>query len=313
MRRYIFSKLIKLCRDPAYRFEKSVGFGWYDRLSDKAFLEKAFRAYLGRPINWDKPVTFNEKLQWLKLYDRREIYPTMVDKSTAKGYFSSVLGTDEYCVPTLGVWDSFEEIRFDDLPEQFVLKCTHDSGGLYICKDKSQMDLREAEQKMKRGLKSSFFLKTREWQYSQVKPRIIAEPYLEDEVTKELRDYKFFAFDGEVKCLFVATDRQKPNEPTKFDFFDREYRHLDIVNGHPNAAVPPEKPAHFDLMLQLASTLSRGFPFLRVDLYEVNGRVYVGELTLHHYSGFVPFVPEKWDGIFGEWLTLPDRTTENGS
>ncbi len=288
--------------------------GVYNNLSDQAFLEKAYRALMGRPLNLATPTAYTEKLQWLKLYDRRDIYTTMVDKAKSKEYISSILGTNEYCIETLGVWDTFDEIDISSLPEQFVLKCTHDSGGIFICKDKSQLNLSVAKKTIESGLARSFYLRTREPQYKNIKARIIAEPYIEDEKTKELRDYKFFCFNGKARALFVATDRQKDDEPTKFDFFDMEYNHLDIVNGHPNAAIPPEKPQNFELMRKLAEKLSEGFPHIRVDFYEANGNVYIGELTLHHFSGFEPFVPEKWDYVFGEWLALPEKKeTSEGS
>lgn len=301
------SKMSNVISNPSYRFSKLMKLGFYNHLSDKAFLEKAYRAYMGRTLDLESPSAYTEKLQWLKLYDRRDIYTTMVDKAQAKDYISNILGTKEYCIETLGVWDSFEEIDFSLLPNQFVLKCTHDSGGIVICKDKSALNMEKTRETIEEGLKRSFFLKTREPQYKNVKPRIIGEPYVEDHSSKELRDYKFFCFDGKARCLFVATDRQVVDEPTKFDFFDLDYRHLDIVNGHPNAKVPPEKPKNFELMIELAEKLSKGFPHIRVDFYEADGKVYIGELTLHHFSGFEPFVPDKWDYVFGDWLVLPKR------
>lgn len=302
------SRIVKIVQDPAYRFSKLMKLGLYNRLSDRTFLEKAYKAYMGRNLNLDSPKAYTEKLQWLKLYDRRDVYTTMVDKAQAKEYISRKLGTNEYCIETLGVWDHFDEIDFDMLPNQFVLKCTHDSGGIVICKDKTKLDFEKARETIEEGLKRSFFLQTREPQYKNVKPRIIGEPYIEDQSSKELRDYKFFCFDGKARCLFVATDRQVANEPTKFDFFDLNYTHLDIVNGHPNAKKVPEKPLNFELMKELAEILSKGFPHIRVDFYEANGKVYVGELTLHHFSGFEPFVPDQWDYTFGEWLVLPQRS-----
>ena len=207
-----------------------------------------------------------------------------------------------------GPWNHFDEIDFDALPNQFVLKCTHDSGGLVICRDKKTLDMTAANKKINESLRRNYYLHTREWPYKNVKPRILAEQYLEDEKTKELRDYKFFCFDGEPKVLFVATDRQSKQEETKFDFFDMEYNHLDIRNGHPNADVPPEKPRAFEGMRALAAQLSKDIPQVRVDFYEVNGQVYFGELTFFHWSGKVPFEPTKWDGVFGEWIRLPKKT-----
>ena len=274
---------------------------------DAFYLKLLYKAKMGKKLNLDNPQTFNEKLQWLKLYDRNPEYTKMVDKYEAKKYVASIIG-EEYIIPTLGVWDCFDDIDFDKLPDQFVLKCTHDSGGLVICKNKSTLDIQQTRKKINHCLKRNYYLNTREWPYKNVKPRIIAEKYMEDEINDQpgnpdLRDYKFFAFAGQVKALFIATERQAAEE-TKFDFFDGDFHHLDFTNGHPNASIPPLKPTGFDEMKQLASRLSKGIPQVRVDFYEVNGRVYFGELTFSHWSGLVPFIPEKWDRIFGSWIRL---------
>lgn len=283
-----------------------VGRGTFLRLlSDEQYLKLLFKANLGYPLDLENPQTFNEKLNWIKLYDRKPIYTTMVDKYEAKRYVASIIG-EEYIIPTLGVWDRFEDIDFDALPDQFVLKCTHDSGGLVIVKDKSKMDKEAARKKLTTCLGHNFFWGQREWPYKDIKPRIIAEQYMEDERTGELPDYKFFAFDGDVKALFIATERGAAEE-TKFDFFDADFNHLPFLNGHPNAAVIPEKPQQFELMKELAAKLSVGLPQIRMDLYEVNGKVYFGEFTFFHWSGFKPYVPEEWDYKFGEWIKLPQK------
>lgn len=256
------------------------------------------------PLNLDNPRSFNEKLQWLKIHDRKPIYTTMVDKIEAKKYVASIIG-DEYIIPTIVVWDSVDDIDWDILPNQFVMKCSHDSGGIVICKDKSKLDRKSSIQIMKKGLKRHYFWQNREWPYKDVKPRIIVEKYMEDKLTGELRDYKFFCFNGTVRALFVASERQKEGEETKFDFFDEDYNHLPIINGHPNAAIIPQKPSLFEDMKTLASKLSQGIPHLRVDFYEMNGNIYFGELTFFHWSGMVPFTPVEWDYKFGEWIQLP--------
>jgi hypothetical protein len=212
---------------------------------------------------------------------------------------------EEYIIPTLGVWDSFEEIDFDNLPKQFVLKCTHDSGGLVIVKDKDSLDMNKAREKINKSLKRNFYTLNREWVYKDVKPRIIAEVFMNDDKTNELRDYKFFCFNGEAKALFIATERQA-NGPF-FDFFDMDFNHLDIINGHPNASVVPEKPQTFEEMKKIANTLSKDLVHARIDLYEINGKVYFGEITFYHFGGWVPMKPEKWEKIFGDWIVLPDK------
>lgn len=266
--------------------------------------------YLRRMKQWPdlkNPTTYNEKLQWLKLHDRQPLYTQLVDKYEVRRFVEERIG-GEYLVPLAGgPWNSFDEIDFDALPERFVLKCTHDSGGLVICRDKRTLDREKARRRISQSLQQNFYYHNREWPYKDVQPRIIAEAYMEDASTNELRDYKFFCFDGEPRMLFVASDRQTAGEETKFDFFDMDYNHLDLRNGHPNAAVPPEKPAQFGLMRELAQKLSQGIPHVRVDLYEVNGRVYFGEMTFYHWSGMVPFDPPEWDRKLGSWIGLPEN------
>lgn len=284
--------------------------GRLDRLSDIAYLKLMYRVNMGKRLRLKDPQTYSEKIQWLKLYDRDPRYTMMVDKYRVREYIAETIG-EEYLIPSLGVWESPDEIDFDALPERFVLKCNHNSGlGMYICKDKSQMDVERVKEKLRAGLAQNYYLQGREWQYKNVKPCIVAEQYMEDEETKELRDYKFFAFDGEVKALFIASERGSETEETKFDFFDAEFNHLPFLNGHPNAAVLPKKPQNFELMKQLASKLSRGIPQVRVDFYEANGRVYFGELTFSHWSGMTPFEPEEWDYTFGSWIKLPQKRDE---
>jgi hypothetical protein len=264
-----------------------------------------YKAMMGKKLNLRNPQTFNEKIQWLKLHDRKPIYTTMVDKYAAKEYVANIIG-EQYIIPTLGVWDNPDDIDFNALPDQFVLKVTHDSGGLVICRDKSTLNVEEAKKKLRNSLNMNYYKVHREWPYRDVPKRIIAEQYMEDSDTSELRDYKFFSFDGVVKALFIASDRQDPTTDTKFDFFDADFRHLPFTNGHPNADSIPARPECFEEMKTLAEKLSKGIPHLRVDFYEVNGKVYFGELTFTHWSGLVPFDPESWDKQFGDWIKIPD-------
>lgn len=274
-------------------------------MSDEAFAKLLYRVGIGKKLDLDNPQTYNEKLQWLKLYDRKDIYTSMVDKYEVRKYIADRIG-EEYLIPLVGgPWDSFDEINFDALPEQFVLKCTHDSGGVVICKDKSKLDMKACKKKIERHLKINFYWAAREWPYKNVKPRIIAEKYMEDSTTSELRDYKFYAFDGEPKTLFVASGRQSTGDETKFDFFDMEYNHLDIRKGHPNADVYPDCPKNFEKMKHLAALLSKGIPHVRVDFYEVDEVLYFGELTLFSGAGAGKFEPEEWDKTFGNWIKLP--------
>lgn len=285
--------------------------GLMNCMPDKLFIKFVGKSLMGSGFDIKNPKTYNEKLNWLKLYDRNPLYTILVDKYLVKDYVAGIIGR-EHIIPTLGVWENEEEIDFDKLPEKFVLKCNHNSGlGMCICVDKSKLNIDEVKAKLKLGLNENYYLKNREWPYKDVPRRIIAEKYMEgtkDNQQNGLNDYKFFCFNGVPRFLFVATDRQI-NE-TKFDFFDMEYNHLDIKNGHENASIPPSKPIKFEEMKRFATLLSKGIPHVRVDFYEVDGVVYFGELTFAHWGGFVKFDPNKWDFVFGEYITLPKQKHE---
>lgn len=297
-------KIITAIKDPKriliYILYKTARL-WPDRI----FLKMIFPLRVGYKLNLENPKTFNEKLQWLKLYNRKPIMTIMVDKIEAKKYVANIIG-EKYIIPTLGVHNSFEEINFDALPEQFVLKCTHDSGGLVICKDKSSFNIEAAKRIINKSLNYNFYHKLKEWPYKNVTPRIIVEQYMEDESGYELKDYKFFCFDGEPKALFIAADRCVENEETKFNFYDINFNLLPFTSGHPNSNKPIEKPKSFELMKELATKLSKGMPHVRIDFYDIYGKVYFGEMTFYHNSGLVPFRPHKWDYLFGEWIKIPN-------
>lgn len=288
------------CRYVLYSFFCHTAKLW----SDKFFLSAIFPLRVGYKLNIKNPTTYNEKLQWLKLYYRKPIMSTMVDKIEAKNYVSKIIGS-EFIIPTIAIYSSVDEIDWDKLPKQFVLKCTHDSGGIVVCKNKDNLNIEVAKKKLRAGLKTSYYALNREWPYKNVIPRIIAEHYMEDESGYELKDYKWFCFDGEPKALFIASDRQVKGEETKFDFFDADFNHLPFTNGHPNTSKEIKKPAGFETMKKLAAQLSKGFPHLRVDFYDINGKVYFGELTFYHWSGMKPFIPRDWDYKFGEMISLP--------
>lgn len=279
-------------------------------LPDKLYLKICYKLGVGKTLNLTSPKTFCEKLQWLKLYDRKSEYTTMVDKYAAKEYIAAIIG-EEFVVPTLGIWNRFSEIDFNSLPNQFVLKCTHDSGGLVICKDKANLDMAEAERKISRSLKRNYYWSGREWPYKNVKPRIIAEPYLEEHDcsapdhmdTNVLTDYKFFCFDGVPKVMYIAKERSSKQE---IDFFDMDFNHLPFwTDDDYNAPITPQKPKHFEKMKEIAAVLSRNIPHLRVDFYSIDGKLYVGELTFFHSSGLCRINPPEWDYKLGSWLTLP--------
>lgn len=271
--------------------------------SDRLYLSIRYRLFMKKKLNLDNPRTFNEKLNWLKIYCHEPIYTKLVDKYEVKKIVADLIG-EEHVIPTLGVWERVEDVDFDKLPNKFVLKCTHDSGGLVVCRDKTTLDIVAAKRKLTKALRRNYFNQSREWGYKFVPARIMAEQYMEDSETGTLNDYKFFCFNGEVKRLFVATGRW---EGVKFDFFDMDFNHLDITNAHPHSTTPIKKPVTFDKMKEIAAKLSQGYPFMRVDLYEVDGKVYFGEYTLYHYGATVPFEPEEVDYQMGEWIVLPNK------
>lgn len=275
-------------------------------IPDRIYIDIKFLKFFGKVVNYKSPLTYNEKLQWLKLYDRRPLYTLVVDKYLVKDYVSKIIG-EEHVIPVLGKWDNFDEINFDELPNQFVLKCNHDCGGIVICRDKSQFDREKAKQIINHHLKTNYYWEHREWPYKNVKPVIFAEKYMVDESGYELKDYKWFCFDGEPKILFIAQDRSKPNEETKFDFYDMDFNLLPFTNGHPNSNTKRTRPQGFEEMKALASKLSAEFPHVRIDFYNINGQIYFGEYTLFHWSGFVKFEPNEWDYTLGSWIHLPKK------
>lgn len=301
--------LTKALYDEHARFLVLNKLGLNNRLSDENYLKKFFKLQLGKELNIDQPITFNEKLQWLKLYDRKPEYTIMVDKYAVKKYVADIIG-EEYIIPTLGVWNHFDEIDFDMLPKQFVLKCTHDSGGLVICKDKSTLDFRAAKQKIEKSLKHNYYWIGREWPYKNVEPKIIAETYMEDNKIHELIDYKFMCFKGEVKCSFTCSERFS-KDGLKVTFFDKDWKVMSFERHYHSSKNPPKKPMNYQKMIYFSERLSKGIPFVRVDFYEINSKLYFGELTFYPGGGFEEFTPEEWDYKLGSWLKLPKKFFED--
>lgn len=271
-------------------------------IPDKLWIQIKFLCRMGKFPNLRNPETFNEKIQWLKLHNRKPEFATMVDKYEVKKIIAERMG-EEYLIPTLGVWEHFEDIDFEKLPEQFVLKCTHDSGGLVICKDKSKLDIKRAGEKIKRCLKSNYYWHGREWPYKSVKPRIIAEQYMVDESGVELKDYKIFNFNGEPKLIQVDFNRFVKH--TK-NIYDTEWNYMDVAINYPtDSNVSIKKPECLEEMLNMARELSKGLPFLRTDFYVINGKIYFGELTFSPGSGFMKVTPESFDLEMGSWIPVP--------
>lgn len=271
---------------------------------DKLFLQFKFRLLMGKKLNLKAPKTFNEKLQWLKLYNRRPEYTMMVDKYAVKQYIANKIG-DQYVIPTLGLWSKVEDIDWDSLPNQFVLKTTHGGGscGVVICKDKSTFDKEAARLKLQESLDSDIYINYREWPYKDVPKRIIAEQYLTNN-GHELEDYKIHNFNGVPKLILVCKNRFEES-PMIDDFYSIDWQLLDIRRpGHPNSSSPQETPEKLEEMLLLAEQLSKNIPFLRTDFYMIQGKVYFGELTFFPAAGMSKFEPEEWDEVLGNWLSL---------
>ena len=275
-------------------------------LPDYIYIQLQYFHHFHRFANLKNPQTFNEKLQWLKLHDRKPLYTTLVDKYAVKKWVADKIGA-EYIIPTLGVWEKAEDIDFDKLPSQFVLKVNHDSGSLVICKDKSKLDKKAAIAKLSKALKNNGYWYGREWPYKNVKPCIIAEKYMEDNLHSVqqkpvLTDYKFFCFNGTPKIMYVSKDKA---EDPRTDFFDMDGKHLPLHMKDPNADDIPPLPLQFKQMQKISQLLSVNFPFVRIDFYDINNQIYFGEFTFYHASGFAPVNPKGWDKKIGDWLKLP--------
>lgn len=302
MNRYI--RMVKqFVLDPKVRFGYLTRAGFYNHMSDEEYLSRKYQLYFGQKLDLQNPQTFNEKLQWLKLYNRKPEYTVMVDKYKVREYIAQELG-EEYLIPLLGVWDNPDEIDFDALPNQFVLKCNHNSGlGMCICKDKSELDISKVKVELRKGLKQDYYLTGREWPYKDVPRKIIAEKYMED-VSGDLKDYKFYCFNGEMKFVMINSDRNT-SRPTRADYFDRDFNWLDFTWEYSHAEVHPKKPEQFEKMVAIVEKLAKGLPHIRVDLYDCNGKIYFGELTFFDGSGFDKIEPLEWDYKIGKLLKLP--------
>jgi hypothetical protein len=272
---------------------------------DKICLELKGWCIFGERFNLTNPKTFNEKINWLKIHDRKPEYTMMVDKYEAKKYVSKILG-ESYIVENYGVWDTFDNIDFQILPEKFVLKCTHDSGGLVICKSKSTFNYDEARNIIEKYLKREFFWNAREWPYKNVRPRIIAEKYLESG-EDGLTDYKFYCFNGEPRLLYVSEGLIN-HKTAKMSFLDINWRFAPFRRSDymPLQSLP-HKPSKFNEMVDIAKKLSEGIPFLRVDLYQIEDKIYFSELTFSPCAGFMPFLPKEYDRKLGDLLNLDPR------
>ena len=298
----MFNKLKRYACNPYY----ALGYDMIKKcphlMSDKFYLSILWKMVMGYKLDLKHPKTFNEKLQWLKLYDRNPLYTTLVDKYRVKQWVADKIG-EQYVIPTLAVYNSVDEIDLDKLPNQFVLKCNHDSGSVVICRDKTSFDLEAAKRKLGEALKKNFYWEAREWPYKNVKRCVFAEKYLEGN-EKELIDYKMMVFKGEVRCCFTCTNRRSV-DGLKVTFFDVDWERMPFIRHYPADNKPIEKPVSYEEMVRISERLSEFIPFSRVDFYEIKGMPYFGEITLYPGGGFEEFTPMHWDGILGDWIKLP--------
>ena len=283
--------------------------GFFKNMSDEQFLRKKFKSMMGYPLDLDNPKTFCEKIQWLKLYDRNPLYHQLVDKYAVKKYAAEKLG-EEHVLPVLGVWEHFDDIDFDSLPNQFVLKCTHDSGGLAICTDKASFNREAAKAKIEKCLAFDYFQKSREWAYKDVPRKIIAEPYLDSLGKPDSIEYKLICMGGKVVTITVCVGiaHVSLNERTN-DTYDRDYKHRTGYAFYKNAPMEPGLPPQIDEIVSYAEKLSEGIPQVRCDFYVHEGKVYFGEMTFYTWSGFMDFEPRECDELLGSYLVLPEKRT----
>lgn len=272
-------------------------FRWMD---DETYVKLLYKSVMDEPLHLEDPKTFNEKVQWTKLYDRNPIYTQLVDKLKVRSFVADRVG-EEYLVPLLGSWKNADQIQFETLPNRFVLKCNHDSQNVIVCRDKSECNTSEIRKRMKKALKKNYFYVGREWAYRDVEPCVLAEEYLEDE-SGSLNDYKFFCFDGEPRFMYVASGRQTD---FRMDFFDMDFDHLPICGNKPWSDDPISKPECFEEMKTVCAALAKGIAQVRIDLYNVNGRPFFGEMTFYNWNGIARFDPPEWDLKFGNCWDLP--------
>ena len=301
---------IEQLRTDRGEFMASIVSNFLRWLPDTPYLKLLYRFKMGHRLDLKNPQTFTEKLQWLKLYNRKPEYTKMVDKYAVKEYVANIIG-DEYIIPTLGVWDKPEDIDWDSLPNQFVLKTTHGGGGggVVICKDKTTFDKTTAISKLKESMASDIYSGLREWPYKNVTKRIIAEKFMAPEKSpapKDLPDYKFFCFNGEPKYCQVIRDRHTKET---IDFYDMDWNHMPFVGLNPvarNGLTPVARPGNLDEMKEICRKLADSKSFVRVDLYVIDDKSYFGELTLYPASGMGAFTPSEWNGKLGDLLALPN-------
>ncbi len=301
----MLKKLLKYIFQPSFRFSINASRGRYNRLSDEDFIKLKWHIIMGGELCLDNPKTLCEKLQWLKLYYRKPELTKMVDKYEAKLLVKDLVGTP-HIIPTIGVWDNVNEINIDDLPNQFVLKVTHDSGSIVVCDNKQTFDFDKAKKSLISHLRRNYFLKEREWPYKNVKPRIIAEPLIKELGKRDSVEYKITCFNGKVEFITICTGIAHSSfDVRNNDHYDREFRKLDWYVNYKPSTPSPSKPKEWEQLISFAEKICGVHPYVRVDCYVINGTIVFGEFTFFTWAGFMKFKPKEWDLILGQKLILP--------
>lgn len=295
----MFKKIKRYLADPYWALGCDLIKKHPNWMSDEFYIRTLWRMVMGYKLDLKNPKTFNEKLQWLKLYDHNPLYTTLVDKMRVKDWVAEKIGA-QYVIPTLAVWESAEDIDISKLPNQFVLKCNHDSGSVIICKDKANFNLVAAKEKLGKALQHNFYWDAREWAYKHVKPCIFAEAYMENSHSDDLLTYKFLCFDGEPKLMYVTVK----NDNIWENYYDMDFRLLDLARKYPNHTSPLIKPKCFDEMKYVAAKLSKVMSHVRIDLYEVNGQIYFSEYTFYDWGGLFDFKDNRVNNQLGEYIIL---------
>ncbi len=304
----MLKKVVNVLKNPKRLFLYIISFRAFRFLPDELYLKIKFRLITGKRLNLNNPMTFNEKLQWLKLYDRKPEYTLMVDKYCVRKYIKDTIG-EKYLIPLLGIYDKFEDINFDKLPNQFVLKPNHTSGDVFICRDKSKIDYKKLRNEVNKWLKREYFWLHREWPYKDIKPKIICEEFISD--SKDIPDdYKILCFNGKAKLIEVHIDRYGDHRQ---DFYDLNWNKTTISQNPPKSDIVYKKPNKFDEMIKLSEILAANMVHVRIDWFIVKDKLYFGEITFYDGSGFVPFDDEKDDLLLGSWIELPKNVKENKS
>ena len=303
------SKIRTFIENPQYFITSPAAKGWLNWVPDSLYLKVLYRVIMGRKLNLKNPKEYNEKLQWLKLNDRKPEYSTMVDKYEVRGYIGDLLG-DKYLIPCLGIYDSVDDIDIDALPDKFVLKCTHDSGSVEICKDKSSFDIEGARHRLSQAMKRNYYATYREWPYKSVKPRIIAEGYLEGD-GGDLKDYKVMCFNGEAKIIEVHENRFVEGKVHTQTFYDREWNIVPLTQVETvTVDRPGERPRQLDEILRLSELIAKDMYHARIDWYIEGDKIYFGEITFFDGSGFESFSTPEMERMLGDMINLPEKWKE---